>query len=192
MQCMLPFYCVHACQDVLCQMPFAVQQFRFMHGTPSMEWLSVSWRGKQALAAMFRHVSYVRDSVLMQLSSLVATLHWLACFHMCCWLDLALCLQGVVWVGGIGSSDLEKVVEQMRSNSEAIQLCTFYYISDAYEVCTLGRAVGVVDALARVNIGLNSGGFSPCLRSSVHHKLASFCNMNAKKWVFDGDATIGR
>ncbi|KAK9915897.1 hypothetical protein WJX75_005754 [Coccomyxa subellipsoidea] len=40
--------------------------------------------------------------------------------------------EGVAWVGGIGSSDLEKVVEQMRSNSEAIQLCTFYYISDAY------------------------------------------------------------
>ncbi|KAK9915608.1 hypothetical protein WJX75_001436 [Coccomyxa subellipsoidea] len=40
----------------------------------------------------------------------------------------------VAWVGGIGSSDLENVVEHMRSNSEATQLCTFYYIVDAYEV----------------------------------------------------------
>ena len=76
----------------------------------------------------------VRDSVLMHLSSLMAILKWLPCFYMCCWLDLALCLQGVAWVGGTGSSDLESVLEHMRSNSEAIQLCTFYYIVDAYEV----------------------------------------------------------
>lgn len=149
MQFMLPFDRVHACQGGILQLPTefsaqAVQQFRFMHDIPSMwscEWIAVSWRCKQVHAAMFRHVSHVRDSLLMQLW--MAILNWLPSFACAAGVICVLCLQGVAWVGGIGSSNLEKVVDQMRSNSEAIQMCTFYYISDAYnKVCTLGRPVG--------------------------------------------------
>ena len=55
-------------------------------------------------------------------------------------------VQGVTWVRGNGSLiafNLADMVEQAQSNIEAIQLCTAFYISHAYNKVRPPRGKGI-------------------------------------------------